>query len=248
MDDRLATLDHRPWPPPAGSWAMAQKWHDLLFAHWPVPIDSLRRVVPAALPLDTFCGQAWLGVVPFRMSGIRPRGLPPVPGLSAFAELNVRTYVVLDGKAGVYFFSLDAASRIGVRLARGLFRLPYFDAAMSVEGEGSIVRYRSRRIHRDAPPAEFRAVYGPNGPIVTAAPGSLAAWLTDRYCLYTAGARGEVHRCEIDHRPWPLQPAMAEIEADTMTESLGLPLPNVPPLLHFARYLDVRVWWPRRIA
>jgi uncharacterized protein DUF2071 len=103
MDPKLEEISHRPWPLPACRWVMAQSWHDLLFAHWPVDISALRKAVPSALAIDTYQGQAWLGVVPFRMSGVRLRGTPPVPWLSAFPELNVRTYVVAEGKPGVWF-------------------------------------------------------------------------------------------------------------------------------------------------
>src|SRR5690606_20213232 len=108
----MRDVAHRPWPPPAAPWVMAQRWQDLLFAHWPLPPAVLSALLPPALELDVYSGQGWLGVVPFRMSGVRLRLLPAVPWLSAFPELNVRTYVRLRDrgveKRGVYFFSLDA--------------------------------------------------------------------------------------------------------------------------------------------
>src|SRR5579859_5771812 len=134
MSANLEQIAHRPWPLPAGRWVMAQNWHDLLFAHWPLPAAILRPHVPARLEIETFGGQAWLGVVPFRMSGVRLRGTPAVPWLSAFPELNVRTYVVADGKPGVWFFSLDAANPMAVAIARAWFHLPYFRACMSCTG------------------------------------------------------------------------------------------------------------------
>jgi uncharacterized protein len=155
---------HRPWPVPHRPWAGFMRWHELLFIHWPVPAGSLRPLIPAGLELETFDGAAWLGVVPFRMSGCRVRGLPPVPGLSAFPELNVRTYVSAEGKPGVWFFSLDAASWLAVRGARWLFHLDYFDARMSVARKGNEIDYRSTRTHRHARPAEFAARYRPTGP------------------------------------------------------------------------------------
>jgi uncharacterized protein YqjF (DUF2071 family) len=132
MSANLEQVAHRPWPLPPGGWVMAQIWHDLLFAHWPVPQAVLRPRIPAQLAVDTFDGQGWLGVVPFRMSGVRLRGTPRVPWLSAFPELNVRTYVVADGKPGVWFFSLDAGNAIAVAIARAWFHLPYFRARMSM--------------------------------------------------------------------------------------------------------------------
>jgi uncharacterized protein YqjF (DUF2071 family) len=220
---------------------MAQTWHDLLFAHWPVPPTALRPLVPEALPLDLWEGQAWLGVVPFRMTGIRFRWLPPIPGTSAFAELNVRTYVVLDGRPGVWFFSLDAASALAVAGARFAYHLPYWRARMAVTAEADGVHYESRRTHRGAARAAFRGSYRPTGPVRLARPGSLDHWLTERYCLYVLDPRGVVRRGNVEHAPWPLQPAAASIEVNTMAEPLGLRLEG-PPLLHFARELEVRVW------
>ena len=231
----------RPWPLPDGPWVMAQSWHDLLFAHWLVPREALRPLVPASLPLDTRGGEAWIGVVPFRMTGIRPRFLPAVPWLSAFPELNVRTYVTRDGKPGVFFFSLDAANPVAVVAARRFYHLPYFRARMSLTHDGDGVGYASQRSHRGAPPAEFRARYGPMGPVGRAEAGSLAHWLTERYCLYAVDPAGGVWRCEIHHEPWPLQPAEATIQTNTMTRPLDLELRGAP-LLHFARRLDVAVW------
>lgn len=226
---------------------MAQRWHDLLFAHWALPPEAIAPRIPASLPLDTWEGRAYVGVVPFRMSGIRLRGTPPLPGLSSFLELNLRTYVTVGGKPGVFFWSLDAANRVAVRAARLGFHLPYFDAEMSLEREGQRLAYDSRRTHRGAPAAEFAARYEPVGEVVHAAPGSLDAWLTERYCLYAAGPHGRVYRGEIHHEPWPLQAARAEISCNTMAAAAGIELPDVPPLLCFARRLDVVIWPPRKV-
>jgi hypothetical protein len=217
---------------------MAQRWHDLLFAHWPMPATALAGHIPAGLHLDTYEGQAWLGVVPFRMSGIRLHWLPPIPGLSAFPELNVRTYVTDGEKPGVWFFSLDAANRVAVAAARRWFHLPYFYARMQQQGED----YCSVRAHKGAPPAEFRAHYRPTGAPIQARPGSLEHWLTERYALYAASPQGRLWRGNIHHRPWPLQPAEAEISRNTMAQAHGIHLPDTAPLLHFARRLDVIVW------
>ena len=178
-----------------GPWVLAMGWHDLLFAHWRVPTEVLRPRIPAALEIDDFEGDAWVGVVPFRMSGVRPRFVPSMPGLSWFPELNLRTYVRHEGRAGVWFFSLDAASRVAVRLARATFHLPYFDARMSCTPlDGGGVEYESVRIHRDAPAAVFKGSYRPKGPAFASRPGSLAHWLTERYCLYSADAAGRGYR------------------------------------------------------
>jgi uncharacterized protein YqjF (DUF2071 family) len=231
----------RPWPAPATSWVMFQRWHDLLFAHWPLDADRVRPLVPAELELDTREGTAWIAVTPFHMSGVRARGLPAVPGTSAFPELNVRTYVRYGGKPGVYFFSLDASNPLAVIGARALFKLPYHLADMRIERAGDRFDYSSRRLGGRA---EFGAVYGPCGPVVLSAAGSLEHFLTERYCLYTVRDR-KVRRVEIDHAPWPLQPARAEISRLGVARAAGLPLEGPPALTHFAATLDVRIWPPR---
>jgi len=254
---------------------MAQTWHDLLFAHWPLPPGALRPLVPPGLMLDTFEGCAWIGVIPFRMSGVRLRRLPAVPGTAAFPELNVRTYVTDKpredgGKPGVWFFSLDAASALAVRVARAWFSLPYHRATMRCEPDGADgIRYASkRRVRRAAGragpgrgtvattaraatggsgatgAAGFSARYRPAGAPAPARPGTLEHFLTERYCLYAKERRGGLRRAEIHHAPWPLQAAEAEIERNTMVAPLGLSLPDQTPQLHFARRLDVVVWTP----
>ena len=214
--------------------------------HWPVPPPALRSLVPPSMELDLYDGEAWVGVIPFFMSGIRLRRLPPMPGASAFAEVNVRTYVRFRGQPGVYFFSLDAASLLAVRAARAWYHLPYFLARMSVEHQGDGVRYSSQR--REGPhPAEFRARYRPTSEARQSLPGSLEHWLTERYCLFTTHANGHVVRAEIHHQPWPLQNAEAELESETLTHAAGITLPHAAPLAHFSRRLDVRVRRPERL-
>ena len=221
---------------------MKQIWHDLLFAHWPVPVEQVRPLIPLPLQIDTYDGQAWIGVVPFRMSGIRPRWLPALPWISAFPELNVRTYVIADNKPGVWFFSLDAENPIAVAVARRWYYLPYFRARMSCREVGDGIAYESHRIHRDAPPAAFVGQYRPVGPVFQAERGSLVYWVTERYCLYVVDSRQRLYRGEIDHSPWPLQMAEAQFSTQTMTLPLGLPLPAAPALLHFSRRQEVRIW------
>jgi uncharacterized protein YqjF (DUF2071 family) len=235
MGANLEQIAHRPWPLPTGRWVMAQNWHDLLFAHWPLPAAILRPHVPARLAVDTFGGQGWLGVVPFRMSGVRLRGTPAVPWLSAFPELNVRTYVVTNGKPGVWFFSLDAANPIAVAIARAWFHLPYFRARMSCEERNGWIEYKCGR---------YRGV----GEVFSAGSGSLEHFLTERYCLYTADHEGRLIRGEIHHAPWALQTAEAELVSNTMPEAAGIYLPPAKPLLYFAKRQEVVVWQPRRMG
>jgi len=232
----------REWPPPERSWIMAQTWRDLLFAHWPVPAAELARAVPPQLELDLWNGQAFIGVIPFRMDRIHPRGMFPLPWLSATPEINVRTYVKAGDKRGVYFFSLHATSFVAVKIARRFFHLPYLQATMNVRSEGDTVHYASA-----CGGAEFRGWYRPTGKVALAQPGTLEHWLTERYCFYTLDPHGNVIRGDVDHAPWPLQPAEASIEANTMTEPFRIRLPDAPPLLHFSRTLDVRLWMPERV-
>lgn len=253
IDDILKICEHRTYPLPKGPWVMRQTWYNLLFAHWPIPTAALRALVPQALPLDTYEGQAWLGIVPFVMSNVHPRGLPSVPWLSHFPELNVRTYVTMTekgvAKPGVYFFSLDAGNPVAVMLARRFFLLPYFHARMaSWETRDRWVEYRSHRIHRDAAPANFKARYRPTGRVYLSTPGSLEHWLTERYALYTVDAKGRPYIGEIHHVQWPLQPAEAELDPGSLAGgSAALRVPDVPPLLHFARRVDMAAWALRRV-
>lgn len=221
---------------------MKQTWHDLLFAHWPLPAESLRSLIPKRLALDTFEGQSWVGVVPFHMSGIRARAVPPLPGLSRFPELNVRTYVTQGGKPGVYFFSLDAANLPAVWSARRFFHLPYFHAAMSSEERQGTIHYASRRFESEA---EFRGKYRPTSEVRLRKKDTIEHWLTERYCLYTVH-QDQVYRGEIHHQPWPLQDAEAEFESTTVAAAAGVALPVAAPLLHFARRLEVLIWPLRR--
>lgn len=222
---------------------MSQDWHDLLFAHWPVEAEILRNLVPRELPLDTFDGKCWVGVVPFRMSRIRLRGTFALPRLSAFPELNVRTYVTLHDRPGVYFFSLDASSLPAVKIARSLYKLPYYHAEMSCEESGIEISYNSARRTGDA---RFEARYRPTSEIQVATRGSLEHWLTERYCLYTVRGHA-VYRAVIHHLPWPLQSANVKIETNTVARAAGIDLPAIPPLLHFAKKLEVMIWPLRRI-
>jgi uncharacterized protein YqjF (DUF2071 family) len=239
---------HRPWLVPRGPWIMEQSWHDLLFAHWAVDAVVLRPHIPAKLDIDTFEGKAWLGIVPFRMSGVRVRWTPPLPWLSAFPELNVRTYVSTQDKPGVWFFSLDAANTLAVAAARFSFHLPYFRAHMHCRERDGWIQYQSERRHPGAPAAVLEGRYRAAGEIFEAQPGSLAHFLTERYCLYSAASEGRIYRGEIHHPPWLLQPAESEFWRNSMAEAAGLALPAELPLLHFAKRQDMVAWAPQRIV
>ncbi len=226
---------------------MRMRWCDLLFAHWAVDATAVRRLIPDALELDLFEGRAYMGVVPFRMEGVTPRRVPALPGLGAFPELNLRTYVNSGGKPGVWFFSLDAGQKLAVRIARRFFHLPYFDAKFEVAIAAGGIEYSAVRTRSGGPNAAFAAKYRPVGAAYRTGKGSLESWLTDRYCLYAADKEGRVYRGEIDHEPWPLQQAEAEIQVNTLGDWLGVEMNGLPQTLHFAKSLDVKAWLAERI-
>jgi uncharacterized protein YqjF (DUF2071 family) len=224
---------------------MVQTWLDLLFAHWPIDQRQLRSKIPSALELDLFENQAYIGVVPFTMTNVTLRGLPPLPYLSTFPELNVRTYVTVGGKPGVFFFSLDAANAVAVRMARLWLNLPYYWASMTSDERNGTIDYHSSR---DNEPAGLAASYEPTGPPFEPQPGSFDYFLTERYCLYGVDRSARPYRLEIHHPPWKLQTADARFEHNSMATAAGFTLPDVPPILHFSKRQDMIAWGPTRIS
>ena len=248
MPNILNTVAHRPYPLPAGRWRMTQRWNNLLFAHWPIAADAMGRLLPPELDVDIFDNYAWAGVVPFRMDNVRIRTAGEhsiaIPSTGKFCELNLRTYVRsrLTGLRGVYFFSLDAASALAVIGARTIFHLPYFLANMeSNTDSASIIHYRSRRLLTSRS-VRFQASYRSLSHIpASGAAGTLEHFLTERYCLFTRYA-GRILVGDIHHLPWPLEAAEAEIVQNELPAANGMVLPNRPPVLHFARELQVYIW------
>ena len=239
----LEHLEHRPWPISPRGWTMGQTWEELLFAHWRVPVDAVRAHVPHALEVDEHDGSAWVGITPFRLTNLRARGMLPLPVVSSFLELNVRTYVSAGGeKPGIWFFSLDASSRLAVEAARRGYKLPYFHARMSATRRGGWIDYECARLSESG--RVFSGRYRPNGGVFHAEPGSLEWFLAERYCLYTTDSRGRLHRAEIHHVLWDMQPAEAEIEL-TSISPLRL---DGDPLCHFSRRQDVVIWPLRPVA
>jgi uncharacterized protein YqjF (DUF2071 family) len=214
---------------------MAQTLNDQLFAHWRVPAAALREHVPEGLEVDEHDGSGWVGITPFEITGLRARGLLPLPLVSSFRELNVRTCVTRDGRPGIWFFSLDASSQVAVEAARRLYRLPYFRAQITLQRRAGRIIFESVRREGKA----FSCAYRPAGRPASAEPGSLEYFLTERYCLYTMH-RGTICSADIHHRPWPLQPATATIDLNTMPpEDMRL---TGEPLLHYSARQDVLVW------
>lgn len=247
MHPSLRHLDHRPWPLPEGRWTWRQNWYDLLFAHWPVPAADLRPLVPQELTIQEYDGTSWVGVVPFRMTGVMRRPFPDLPWLSAFPELNVRLYVERDGKPGVWFLSLDASNRLAVWAARRFFHLPYHHAAIDFRPGPQTYHFRSRRFAGDQT-VSFEATFRPTGESFRSRPGTLEHFLTERYCLYAVSPRGCLYRGDVHHAPWTLYPADGEVDAEALLQVQGLSTAGRQPLLHFSPGVETVVWPLRKIG
>jgi uncharacterized protein len=232
----LEEVGHRPWPAPERPWVVGQTWDDLLFVHYRVPVEELRKHVPGGLEVDEHSGSGWLGVTPFVVTGLRARGLPPVPYVSDFFELNVRTYVTRNDRPGIWFFSLDTSSRLAVEAARRFYRLPYFHAHISLSRAEDRLTYDCSRHEGKA----FSGTYGPAGAVFEAESGSLEHFFAQRYCFY-GEHEGKIYRAEIHHRPWRLQPAEARIDLDTMPPG-DLRRGDDEPVFHYSERQDVVIW------
>ncbi len=244
----MRDVGHRPWPLPRRPWVMSQQWSRLLFLHWRLAPEAIRARVPSVLELDLFDGAAWVSMTPFLITRARPRGFPSLPGLSAFPELNCRTYVRLNGRPGVYFFSLDAGSRIAVEGARRFYHLPYFNARMRVaERPAGGTEYESVRTDRRGPAAVFKASYGAAGPLEAPGAGTVDRWLVERYCLYAVEHDGGVTRTEIHHLQWQLGEAWCTLGENTVPQAASLGELGDPDLVALTAPLDVAVWWPERV-
>jgi uncharacterized protein YqjF (DUF2071 family) len=261
----LKETAHRPYPIPPGPWVLRQSWDNLLFAHWKVPFNKVRAVVPAELELDTYEGSCYVGVVPFAMANVRPRYFPSVPLLSNFLELNLRTYVKTprtaeadlaaaavsndsagragqQGGGGVYFFSLDCSNAVAVELGCKVYQLPYYNALMKLATDGGWHHYQCVRLHAGEEQLKFKASYREIGPVIYSQPGSLEAFLTERYC-FLLSHQGTICRGDVHHKPWPLQAAEAKIDMNTMASKFSFDLSSEEPILHYSKHLDT-VEWP----
>ena len=225
---------------------LSMRWHDLLFASWPVAEERLRPLVPSALPIDTWGGSAWLTVVALRLSRVRPLRVPLPRELLSFSQVNVRTYTTVAGKPGIWLLSVDCDDRPTVAAARAGFGAPYMHADVSVAAAGERVRARSRRSRHGGSSVPFDASYAPDGVASPPEPGSLDDFIANRFSLYGSNRLGLL-RSDIAHAPWPLQEAAADIDAAPLLGSLGLRMPSDPPILHFARELDVLCGLPVRL-
>jgi uncharacterized protein len=233
--DRIA-----PTRRPQGRAAGYQRWRQLAFLHWRVPVAALRPLIPDALAIDTFDGDAFVGVVPFTMQGVRPRWAPAMPGVTSFHETNVRSYVHRDGAApGVWFFSLDAASRLAVAIARAFWHLPYHHARMTLEERDGELHYASAR---NSTGARLRATCRPLGAPQPATAGSLEHFLAERYFLYAQKRDGTLRRGQVHHPPYPLEVAELADWDESLLAAAGIARPAHAPLVHFASGVDVEIF------
>lgn len=231
---------HRLWSLPPSPWLMKQTWNDLLFAHYPIKLDLLRKRVPEVLPLDSFNGLGWIGIVSFRMTGVRLRGLPPIPGTNTFPQVNVRTYVNLDGKPGVYFLSLYAANRLAASAAKNFFNLPYHFADITMKHNGSCFNFNSKR--RSDKQAGLVCSFRPISDPFYAPKGTFDEWMAERYCFYTLNNKGLPLRCDVLHQPWLLQHAEAKMSQNTLLTMQGIQVEQDRPVFHFSKKMEVRTW------
>ena len=243
--DRLA-----PTRRPAGRPVMYQRWRHLTFLHWSLPPEVMAPLLPPGLTLDTFEGRAWVGLVPFTMQGVRPRGLPAVSFLSDFHETNVRTYVHhRGGHPGVWFFSLEAANALAVRLARSWFKLPYHHAEMTLSAEpgGTGFAYHSRRRWPPPTPGTCAVRATPRGPVLPSVPGTLQHFLVERYFLYSR-AHDVLYRGQVHHPPYQVRSADVEGLDESLLAAAGIPRPAEAPLAHFSEGVDVDVFRLERVG
>ncbi|MGB1365724.1 MAG: DUF2071 domain-containing protein [Candidatus Poseidoniaceae archaeon] len=230
---------HLPFSMPNRPFAISQEWRDLTFMHWVVDSERLKPHLPSGLEIDLFEGQAYVGVIPFIMKNVRPRRLPAVPGISTFAEFNVRTYVVKDGQPGVFFLTLDAKSLVTCIHAPRAYGLAYRYAKAKVKRNGDALQWQSRR---SSDGAQLRGTSAAKGALRTSEKGTLEYFLFERYCLYTEH-KGCLRRAYVHHQPWSFQDGEVELEANSLLESYNMGLDVLAPdLLHFSKGLPVKTW------
>ena len=216
---------------------LSMEWRDVLVASWPVAPGVVADQLPDGVSVDTFDGRAWLSAVPFVMGDVRPLSIPAAVGRT-FGELNLRTYVTGAAGPGIYFFNLDADDVVGVPLARTLFKLPYYHAEMRVDRDGDSVDFYSHRVHEGVPPLDFDASYGPVGDPERADPGSLEAFLLERYRFYAEG-RSTLYCGEVSHEPWRLAHADATFRTNDLFAANGFDHPDSVPHLLCSPGVDV---------
>lgn len=246
MTNLFDRTEKRRSPLPDGPWILSMQWHDVLFLHWPIPVQELEPHVPDSLTIETHNDTAWLGIVPFTMSGIRPRLVPSLPYVSVFPEINIRTYVNDGERSGVWFFSLDASSWFAVRMARLTFSLNYFHADMSVSHNDETVHYSSMRKESENGTFHFEGRYEPIEKVEDDR-GEFEDFLTERYYLFSEDDRGRVYRGAIHHEPWDLYRADCEID-ELSVKGHPKPTDQSPSSILYSPYQDVRAWFPQNVS
>src|SRR6266851_290806 len=239
-DQILKRTGHRPWALPGRPWRWSQGWRNLLFCHWAVPVQALRSCVPLSLEIDLKEGTAWVSLVAFHMCHVRPRWLPPFPPVSDFLELNLRTYVRLDDKPGVFFLSIHANKRLAVRVARWFSPLPYAYARMKCSQERDEFRFQCTST--DQKEVAFVANYTLESEEYSARRDPLSKWLLERYCLYVGDPRGGLIRTEVHHDPWVVREVALEISSNILGRALGLDLSPKPDRAHFSSGVQALAW------
>ncbi len=219
-------------------WLMKQTWSDILFAHYPVPRKILEKLIPTELTLDTFYQTGWVSIVPYFTSSVHLRGLPPIPGTAAYPGFNIRTYVTMNGKPGVYFFRLTAANFLAAYTAKTFFRLPYSYMNMQFKKAKDLIVFESEKKSGLQLLCNYKSISEAH----QTQQGSLEEWLVERYCLYTVNKKGVPLQADILHDPWHLERAEAEFHQNTLLTSLNIVPENEKPILHFAKQRVVRFW------
>ncbi|KAA9031579.1 YqjF family protein [Niallia endozanthoxylica] len=240
--DIMGDIGRRPWPLPSKNWIMRQRWRNLLFSHWPIPPEILRRHIPSALEIDTYQGYAYLGVIVFVIEGIHPRGLSSISLTPVFPEVNLRTYVHYQGKPGVFFLSLDVEDWASYTIARRWYRLPYKKASILFQKDGETCICQSVRKGTIDPSISFGVKYEPTSELYFPKEGTLDYWLTERYCLFSTNNGSNIYSGEIHHQPWPLQKAEAEISKNTLFTPFKMEGVEGKPIYHFSKGLDTLFW------
>lgn len=224
-------------------WIMEQNESDALFLHWPVAREQIEPLLPKELELDTFEGQAYVGLIPFRMDDVHLRWLPEIPGTSDFPELDFFTFVKYGNASGLRFLSIDSPSWLARIVARDAFHVPYQKSEMSFTENDGEYHFSSHRPKSSfGPAADFEASYRPKGPVFHAKPGSLEHFLVERYSLLSKGCFGQVLRGDVEHWPWPLQEVDVDIEKNTVPAAVGIDLAGAAPIAHFSTGIHERVW------
>lgn len=222
---------HRPWPMPPGTWKFYQEWNRVVFLHWRVPLDELKKLVPSQLEIDTFGGQAWISLVAFTMEKIRPRYIPPFPPISNFHEINIRTYVKYNNKAGVYFLSIEGGKRFSCFLARQISGLPYRYSKINRSKNDYISK---NNIYKD----ELLIQYSAGKKIQQ--PSATDKWLTERYALFD-DADKKIVTYELHHMPWEIHELSIE-KAAISYPRFGNLIHNAPDVAHYSNGVKVVAW------